>query len=142
LATIAGRGTVILFGTAALLATRVLFATRALEERLEPFAVVAWWPTAAALCLAALRVGGNIAGTLHTSRPETEAAEHPFELPTLLQIWAFRLPPHRLPAVEKRTGLVASPAKFVENIGSTRIDRAAQVFEGEVGRIAGVLKLL
>ena len=134
MATIARLGTVILFGTAALLATRALFAirtlfaTRALKERLEPFAVVAWGPTTAALRLAALRLGGNVAGTLHASRPEAEAAEHPLELPSLLQVGAFRLPPHRLPAFEKRTGLVASPAKFVENIGSTRIDRSAQVF--------------
>jgi hypothetical protein len=142
LATIARRGTAILFGIAALLATRALFATRALKERLEPFAVVAWGPTAAALRLAALRVGGKVAGTLHASRPEAEAAEHPLKLSSLLQIGAFRLPPHRLPAVEKRTGLFASPAKFVENICSTRIDRGAQVFEGEVGRVAGVLKLL
>jgi hypothetical protein len=136
LATITRLGTVILSGTA------VLFATRALKERLEPFAVVAWRPTAAALRLAALRVGGNVAGTLHASRPEAEAAEHPLKLSALLQVGAFRLPPHRLPAVEKRTGLIARPAKFVENIGSARIDRAAQVFEGEVGRVAGILKLL
>jgi hypothetical protein len=136
LATIARLGTVILFGTAA------LFATRALKERLEPFAVVAWGPTAASLRLAALHVGGNVAGTLHARGPETEATEYPLELPALLKIGAFRLPPHRLPTVEKRTGLVTSPAKFVENIGATRLHRGAQVFEGEVGRVAGVLKLL
>jgi hypothetical protein len=142
LATIARLGTVSLFGTAALLATRALFATRALKERLKPFAVVARGPTAAALRLAALRFGGKVAGTLRASRPEAEAAEYPLKLTAFLQIWAFRLPPHRLPAVEKRTGLVARPAKFLENIGSTRIDRGAQVFEGEVCRVAGVLKLL
>ena len=142
MATIARLGTVILLGTAALFATCALFATRALKERLEPFAVVARRPTAATLRLAPLCVGGNLAGTLHASRPEAEAAEHPLKLPAFLQIGAFRLPPHRLPAVEKRTGLIASPAKFVENIGSTRIDRGAEMFEGEVGRVAGVLKLL
>ena len=113
-----------------------------MKKRLEPFAIVAWRTAPAALRLASLRVGGNIAGTLYTRGSQAEAAEHAFKLATLLRIGVFRLPPHRLPAIEKRAGLVTGPAKFIENIGSPRLHRCAEVLDGEIGRVASVFQIL
>jgi len=95
-----------------------LFAARALKKRLEPFAIVAWRTAPAALHLASLRVGGNVAGTLYTRGSQTEAAEHPLKFTSLLWIGAFGLPTHRFPAIEERASLVTRPAEFIENISS------------------------
>ena len=142
LATIALLGTVILVGTVILLGTAVLFAARSLHECLEPFAIVAWWPAAATLGLATLGIGGNVAGVLHTRRPQAQAAEQPLKLSPLLHVGAFGLPLHRLPTLKKRTGLIATPSEFIEDISPPRIHGFAEVFEGKVGRVAGVFQLL
>jgi len=119
-----------------------LFATRALKERLETFAIIAWWTAATALRLPTLRVGGNVAGTLHPRGPQAKAVEHPLKFAAFLRIGAFSLPSHCFPAIEERASLITSPAKFIENIGSPRLHRCAKVLDGEVGRVASVLEIL
>ncbi len=119
-----------------------MHAARALQERLESFPVVARRPAAAALCLATLHVCRDVASALHTLWPQPEAAEPPVELASLPWIGVGGLPPHRLPPLEERAGLIAGPAEFVEHVGAARFHRSAQVLDGEVGRVAGVFQFL
>jgi hypothetical protein len=79
---------------------------------------------------------------LNAGGPQPEAPQHSFEITSLFGIGAFSLPTHRLPAIEKCLCLVAGPAEFIENLVPSCIHRSPKMFDGEVGRVAGVFQIL
>jgi hypothetical protein len=105
-------------------------------------AVVTRRTAAAALGLPPLRVGGHGPRTLHAIGPEAQALEGPLELGPLAGLVAAGQSLHPLPAVEEGPGLFRRPAKVIEHLPAAPVERIAEVLEGEVGGVAGVLEIL
>ncbi len=105
-------------------------------------AVVARRTAAASLGLPPLRVHGHGPRILHAIGPEAQALQGPLEVGPLARLVAAGHSLHLLPTVEEGPGLLGRPAEVFEHLRAAAVERIAEVLEGEVGGVAGVLEIL
>lgn len=105
-------------------------------------AVVGRRPTPPPFRLSSLGIRGHVAGTSHAVGPQAEALERAFEPSLGGSIARVGLPPHRLPAVEERPGLLRRPAERVEHVTVPTVHGVAEMRERQIGRITGMVQIL